>query len=262
VTGEATFDELLLGMRQDPRDPASLVVVDSVDSTSRLARKIAQDYLSDEVPLPHAVVLALEQTAGRGRQGRSWVSLRGRGVYATLLRRVEEMGPLQTTPLAVGVALCRVLDALSTVGAALRWPNDLLLGGRKVGGVLIEALSRGGEPLLALISFGVNVRHDADALPAPAATSVWLVADQRPGLGQVARALVRAVSAELDAARPADEVVAEYRRCSAHREGDVIRCRMPGREVEGRYLGIDPRGFLRLEVEGREERIGAGEVME
>lgn len=114
------------------------------------------------------VCLAEMQTAGRGRQGRPWVSPFGASIYLSLLWRFAE-GPatLGGLSLAVGVAAVRALRRVGVEGVGLKWPNDLLWRGRKLGGVLIEVNGESHGPCRAVLGLGLN-----GALPAQAATAI------------------------------------------------------------------------------------------
>lgn len=240
----------------------NLVLLAQVDSTNSLARRIANDCLEECERLFPALIVAYEQVAGRGRQGNRWASPAGRGLYATLLRPVAEPESLQALPLLAAVGLCRGLNHhLDGAACRLKWPNDLLVEGRKIGGLLIESLLQGDETVAALIGFGINHGQGPEELPTPDSTSLRLAAGRPPGLGELARDLVRALQAELDHAGDQGYAVAEYESLSLHRPGDRLRCRLAEEVVEGTFLGFDSRGFLRLETAGRERLIPAGEVL-
>jgi BirA family transcriptional regulator, biotin operon repressor / biotin---[acetyl-CoA-carboxylase] ligase len=107
------------------------------------------------------VVLAEEQTAGRGRFGRQWLSPAGKNLYLTLLLRptVDKLRRLSIiTPLAVALAI----EETTGLVPRIKWPNDVLLSGRKVAGILIETEFSGSEPRYALLGPGINVNFDID----------------------------------------------------------------------------------------------------
>jgi BirA family transcriptional regulator, biotin operon repressor / biotin---[acetyl-CoA-carboxylase] ligase len=114
------------------------------------------------------LVLADEQTAGRGRKGSAWRSEAGRGIWLTLLDRPAETAGLDVLSLRVGLAAARALDAFAAAPVQLKWPNDLLAAGGKLAGVLVEARWRGPRPDWVAIGLGVNVRPPSD-VPAAAA---------------------------------------------------------------------------------------------
>jgi BirA family biotin operon repressor/biotin-[acetyl-CoA-carboxylase] ligase len=249
-----------------PAGALDRVVAARIDSTNLLARRAVAAYLAEEGEPPAFLVLALEQSAGRGRQGRAWSSPAGRGVYATRVLAVRSHEELRTLPLLVAVGLAVGLDDLIGSGRCrLKWPNDLLVGGRKIGGILIEAMPLGPRAWIALAGFGVN--H------APAAVSGWpegatSLAEEAgggaplPPLGEVARRLLAAVEAELGHLGETAYAGQAYRDLSAHRTGDRLRCRTGDGVLAGTVLGFDDGGLLRLEVDGREVLLGAAEVVE
>ena len=129
---------------------------DRIDSTNRRGGELV-----DEGAALPALVLADRQTAGRGRHGRSWISDTSDGLWFSLVlgRRTDT----HLLPLLAGLAVARGADAVAPgtdEGLRIKWPNDVMAGGAKVGGVLC---SQGGEGVV--VGIGVNVNHDAEALP-------------------------------------------------------------------------------------------------
>jgi BirA family biotin operon repressor/biotin-[acetyl-CoA-carboxylase] ligase len=238
----------------------NVIVADRIDSTNTLARRLFDEAWTGSGSGPEALIAALEQTAGRGRQGRGWVSRRGLGVYATLLLAVGEK-ELQTLPLLVGIGLARALRELGCP-ARLKWPNDVQVAGRKLGGILIESISRDATGAAAIIGFGVNHGHHAAELPTPASTSLRQLLDPLPRLERVAADLVAGVLAEIAHAGDAKYARQAYEEMTVHRAGETLRCRMAEEDLEGVFLGFDERGFLRLAVNGRERRVASGEIVE
>ncbi|MFL6200561.1 MAG: biotin--[acetyl-CoA-carboxylase] ligase [Thermoanaerobaculia bacterium] len=234
------------------RAPENLVLLPVVDSTNRIARSIVQEYETEEQPLPPLLILALEQNGGRGRQGRTWASPAGRGVYATRVLTVKDAAVLQTLPLLVGIGLCRALDPLP---CRLKWPNDLLVEGKKIGGILIEAMVRAAGESRALIGFGVNVSQDP-AMPG-ASTSVHQLGGTG-SLEDVTWRLVEGLERELEHLGDLAYAAAAYRELSVHRSGDRITCRVGEETVEGAFVEIDDLGRLVLD---NGQRLSSGEVI-
>ncbi len=263
-------------------------------STHVLGRRIAREYSREHAMPPTVDLLAWRQTAGEGRGGRPWRSPPG-GVYATLIRPLASgtgdarATPVQTLPLLVATALCEALNVDLGGRCQLKWPNDLMVAGRKLGGILIDAASRaGGAPEgdrlrpgrsrpgrsrpdlsrsllppdsarrgLAVISFGVN--HGS--VDQEGATSLEREAPGRTRLPEVTVRLIEAVDAALKYGAESSEVVDRYRRLSLHKPGDALQCRLRGDDVEGVFRGFDRHGFLRLLVHGEERRLAAGEIV-
>ena len=248
------------------RGPENLVVVCSISSTNRLARDIAAEYEREAEPPPPILLLAHAQSGGRGRQGRSWSSPAGKGVYASRVLTVDGLARLPTLPLLAGVGLCRALSPHLSAPCRLKWPNDLVVetpaGRRKIGGILIEALVRAEAEtrLAAIIGFGINHGHEAGELP-EAGTSVRLLGGGA-SLGQLTWDLVAGLEAELEHLGDMAYAAAAYRGLSVHRPGDLITARSGEEIVEGRFAGFDDSGRLLLDRDGEELRLTAGEVIE
>src|SRR5882672_12307135 len=109
---------------------------------------------------PGVLLIADEQTAGRGRRGRRWYSAPGADIAFSLSAEVAK--PVAGLSLVAGVAAARALRALGVAQAALKWPNDLLVGGAKLGGILVETRANGGGATKAVIGVGINLRGAAE----------------------------------------------------------------------------------------------------
>ena len=123
----------------------------TVGSTLDVAHGLAPDAASA------TLILADEQTAGRGRQGRRWASAAGAGVWLTLIVRPSDARALDVLALRCGLYVAEVLDELAGETVRVKWPNDLYLGDRKLAGTLIETRWRGTAPEWVAIGFGLNV---------------------------------------------------------------------------------------------------------
>ncbi|MDB4884301.1 MAG: biotin/acetyl-CoA-carboxylase ligase [Gemmatimonadetes bacterium] len=123
----------------------------SVSSTLDVANAIAADAPSG------TLILADEQTSGRGRHGRRWASPPGAGLWLTIIERPTDARALEVLALRCGLFAAEALDALASGPIGVKWPNDLYVGGRKLAGVLIETRWRGTSPEWVAIGFGLNV---------------------------------------------------------------------------------------------------------
>ena len=127
-----------------------IVYVSSVDSTNSLAMKLAREGSEEGT-----VVLADRQTAGRGRQGRQWVDVTGWNVLSSIVLR-PFFPPYQLVMIA-SLAVVDAITASSGVAATIKWPNDVLIGDRKVAGILIETSTDHSGQFVAVVGIGVNV---------------------------------------------------------------------------------------------------------
>ena len=177
------------------------------------------------------VIVADEQTAGRGRQGRAWVSPPGAGLWLTLLERPVDALALEVLSLRCGLYAAEALDALTDGTIGVKWPNDLYVAGRKLAGVLIETRWRGASPEWVAIGFGLNV-----ATP-PIDTAVGLAprTTRRDAIVRLVPALRRAA---LATGLLTDDELARWS------ERDVARGRTAEAPSAGTVDGISPRGEL------------------
>ena len=235
----------------------ALIAVNEVDSTQRLARSLLERHLAEDETLPSCCVLALAQTRGRGRRGRPWASVPGVGVWATVVASVDsaELGSL---PLRSAAALAAALA--DAVPVRVKWPNDLVVDGRKLGGLLIETILREPPRGWAMVGFGVNAEHGEDELPTPQATSLRAlgVAPERRRLERLAPELAGAIWRELQG--ESVDWLDDYRARSAHRPGDRIECDLEGERIAGELVDFDDHGALRLRTAAGERAVGAGDV--
>jgi BirA family biotin operon repressor/biotin-[acetyl-CoA-carboxylase] ligase len=216
------------------------------DSTNERARELAEAGAPDGT-----VVTAAEQSAGRGRHGRSWAAPADKALlYSAVLRPLADRHAL--LPLAVPVAVCEAAEAVAPVQCGIKWPNDVWIAESKVAGVLIEAR----PPEWAVIGIGLNLAIEPGEFPADLR---WPAASLGHGVTveQALGALNESLSARAGSA-PA-EVMEEFR----------ARDALAGRDVSwegagdgrGTARGVDERGNLIVEREdGERVALGSGEV--
>ncbi len=145
-----------------------LTLLQLVDSTS-----LALQRLPAEEQHGHAVV-ADGQNAGRGRRGRSWYSPPGQNLYLSLGWNFQrDAAALTQLPLAIAVTVARALQRAGVLAPGIKWPNDIQLDGRKLGGILVELRNTGTELALAVIGIGINVRMAADEAGRTAIEQPW-----------------------------------------------------------------------------------------
>ena len=237
------------------------ILLDSVDSTNDVGLRLVRQCLDGRQTLPRAVIIALHQKAGRGRLGRPWVSPRARGAYFSTVVSTSGPSDAASLPLLVALGLCRKLSDLSESPCRLKWPNDLMIGKRKLGGILIDGVSRGSNSFGAVIGVGVNY-SSSEALTRVGGISLQEVARQPPRLETVIAELVISVEEELTHMGDLVYAAEGYRRLSAHRPGDPLQFRTTEGIRGGEFVKLDERGFLVLQGCGGEIRLSAGEAIE
>jgi BirA family biotin operon repressor/biotin-[acetyl-CoA-carboxylase] ligase len=188
-------------------------------------------------------VIADEQTAGRGRQRRAWASPRGGLYMSVLLRPAAEAAAL--LPLAAGVAVAEALEEVGAKGE-LKWPNDVLVDGRKVAGILAEASSTGSTIDWVVLGIGVNL--DAEALPDDVKHEAAAIEKATPSA--LAAAVLARLTVWYDAVRKRRaSVVAAWRERSVPWWGQPVEVAAGDRMLRGLARDVDERGALLLELE-------------
>jgi len=201
---------------------------------------------------PHgSVYLADEQRAGRGRGDHGWHSAAGEGLYVSVVLRLAlPAARLPLLPLAVGLAAADAIRGVTGLTVDLRWPNDLLVGERKTGGILVEAnVESNGQPHATVAGIGVNV-HQREFPPGLATQATSL--DMETGLHVSRQALLiallksleREATALLDPAT-AREIPARVERASTWIRGRNVVVHGP-QACQGVTTGLDEDGFLRV----------------
>jgi BirA family biotin operon repressor/biotin-[acetyl-CoA-carboxylase] ligase len=216
---------------------------------------------------PWTVVLADAQTAGRGRQGRRWVSPPG-NLYMSVLLRPAPPGPRWSVlPLAAGLAVAEALGA-EGLEARLKWPNDVMIGDRKIAGILTEATSSAGGLESVVVGIGVNVALRPSDLPAEAAAAPTCAAEElaRPvdRIAVAAAVLARLAVWYHALAREGPRVVqAAWRTRAVPWWGRTVEARSGERRLRGIASDLDEGGALILELEdGTRAVLHSGEVRE
>jgi BirA family biotin operon repressor/biotin-[acetyl-CoA-carboxylase] ligase len=215
-----------------------------------------------------AVVVADRQTSGRGRRGRTWFSPPGTGLYVSVVlapsRAKDRTRATALVTLAAGVGIAEGIEQATTLHVDLKWPNDLYVGRRKLGGILAEATSEGGPVDRVVVGFGVNV--GAAAFPPDVADRATSIETE----------LGRVVDGELVLQAALTSLAHRYEDLLAGNFGDILdawRARAPMAHgvgvtwtngtghVDGITAGVDDDGALLMRVGDRTERIVSGEIV-
>jgi BirA family biotin operon repressor/biotin-[acetyl-CoA-carboxylase] ligase len=214
------------------------------------------------------VLTADEQVAGRGRLGRVWSAPPRSGLAVSVLLAPREVDPNRWSwlPLVTGLAVADVLQQVAGLPATLKWPNDVLVGDRKVSGILAERLQLASGPAV-VVGTGLNVSLAADELPVPTATSLLLEGSATVDREVLLRAYLRALEQRYTQWRAvggdprAGDIAAAYREnCSTI--GRDVRVNLPsGDVVVGRADGVDDSGRLLVhDTAGHTRPLAAGDV--
>ncbi|MGH9325208.1 MAG: biotin--[acetyl-CoA-carboxylase] ligase [Terriglobia bacterium] len=213
------------------------------------------------------VVVAEEQTEGRGRLGRSWYSEKGSGLYASIILRPSlppSAAPILT--LMAGVAAHHAVAEMCGLRPEIRWPNDLLLSGKKVAGILTEMNAELDRVHVVVLGIGLNVNH-ASMPPALAktATSLRLETGHTHSRAHLLAALLKQTECfyRLLLEEGSTAIAARWESASGFARDRRVRVLRNVGEARGTTQGIEPTGALRVRFDdGGEEALTSGEVIE
>jgi BirA family biotin operon repressor/biotin-[acetyl-CoA-carboxylase] ligase len=215
------------------------------------------------------VLVAEHQTAGRGRLDRTWVTPSRAGVTMSVLVQPTAV-PVSRWPwisLLTGLAVAAAVRQVTDVAAVLKWPNDVMVEGRKLAGLLVERLDGrvDGRPAAAVVGIGLNVSTTREELPTAGATSLALEQATTTDRSILVKAILRRLDGllaewEHKSGVPSAGLQAAYRSaCSTI--GQSVRLELPGHDaVQGVATGIDEAGRLVVDTQAGPRAFGAGDV--
>ena len=238
---------------------STILRYDSIASTNDVARELAASGAGEGV-----CVIAREQSAGRGRQGRLWSSPAGEGLYLSLVLRPQIKtadSAIITLAAAVGVAETLKLDF--EVSADIKWPNDVLASGRKICGILVESAIQNDQLQYAVMGIGVNIAQRS--FPGDiriSATSLLLETGRLIEPEDFAKPMLERLEHWYTTVivHP-EKVIERWEELSSYARGRCVGVQLPEGAIEGITRGLTSRGALILETANGETReVVAGEV--
>lgn len=234
-----------------------ITVLDSVDSTNAEALRA----VDRGQPAPF-LVLAERQVSGRGRRGRKWVSPFAENIYYSLVLRIDGgMRQLEGLSLVVGLAVMRALREQGVRGLGLKWPNDVLVGRKKIAGILLELVGDPADVCHVVLGVGINVNMQSADEVDQQWTSLLLESGKRCDRNDVVAQLSRQLRVYL-ARHQADGFSAlreEWE--NAHLwQGQSVSLVAGVTRIDGVVQGVDNQGALRLQVDGVEKVFSGGEL--
>jgi BirA family biotin operon repressor/biotin-[acetyl-CoA-carboxylase] ligase len=234
----------------------------SIGSTNRAAMDAALDGAVEGT-----VFTADEQTAGRGRGDHSWHSPAGQGLYVSIVLR-PQLAPNHVLWLSLiaGLAVHAAIKEVTTIAVDLRWPNDIMLAEKKLGGILTELGTESGRISHAVVGIGLNINQpqfppDLAAL----ATSLRIETDREWPREEILTALLRALDREyralLSSPAAAQDVIRHFEQASSYARGARVTVDDHGAaQFSGVTEGLDERGFLRVQTSNGLRTVMSGGV--
>jgi len=238
---------------------APVEVFDEIDSTILEARRRAERGEGGPVWL-----VAKRQTAGRGRRGRNWASLDGNLLATYLFATRQPPANIALLGFATGVAIAETIDSIVGAGsAALKWPNDVFIDSAKAAGIMLDSGALDTQETWVALAFGVNLAAAPEAIDQPTISLRAILPPDAPA--PEALAFLAALRSRLEnwAARLERESFEPLRQAwlqRAHGLGREVRVLQGEQTIEGRIVGLSPRGELELETVTGRRLIAAGDV--
>jgi BirA family biotin operon repressor/biotin-[acetyl-CoA-carboxylase] ligase len=256
----AALDQSALNEVRGPWRRIEVVAETGSTNADLIARAATED-------VDGVVLIAEHQTAGRGRNGRSWSAVPGTQVTMSVGIRADTI-PNEAwgwIPLVAGLAVVDAIETTTDVIAGLKWPNDVLArppARGKLAGILAEVAAPAAT---IVVGIGLNVSLQADELPDPAATSLVILGGRSPNRAAVIEALLDGLGrriAGLRTSRGADATLVDEYRARSLTIGSRVRAMLPGgRNVVGMAVAIDDQGRLRIDTEDGPVVVSAGDIV-
>lgn len=220
-------------------------------STNDLAKRLAQEGAEEGT-----VVIAEEQTRGKGTKGRSWHSPRGKGLYASVILR-PKLTDISLLPLVAGVACAEAIRCVSGFEVRLKWPNDIVWRKKKLGGILCESEFLGNAVVYAVLGLGLNVSQKKSDFPEElrrSATSLRLILKKEVDRSGLERNLWQALNRwyRIFNEGKIGEIIKAFGSKFIYPIGQVVNITKDNESHSGVFLGIDSQGRLRLRQDGHE----------
>ena len=241
----------------------NVVFLEEAASTNDVARALVERMVVEETDLLPTCLVARRQTAGKGRSGRTWETAGERAVAVSLVAPWPEGPERIRVPIAAGISLARSLSRTFGLELRLKWPNDLLVAGRKVAGILVEGRILPDGSGYAVVGLGLNVnssREELDKMGLPAATSLALEGAGAAALEGDAPLVAVLQAFDTLLGEEVSDLSASFAEVTIHRTGDVLEVRDGDKVVKGRYAGLSKDGLLRLDLETGVTELLSGDV--
>ena len=253
------LDQLMEELAQHAEN---LVLFEVTHSTHALARRIITEMDEESQRLGSTLILADRQDRGEGRGGRSWLSPAG-GLYMNWLRSGINAETITQLPMLAAAAASDAIHHLGVSDVRIKWPNDILVGGRKLAGILVFA--RHGETTWVTVGLGVNLEtapviDEAEGVPATSVADLLGPGDVKTWRDELVCTFVDRLDRMMEDQAPA---IDRWRNLLIQQPGDPVSVRLASGEVVlGTLLEFTEEGFLKIRENGKERVVTGGDVIE
>jgi len=240
----------------------NFVLFEVTDSTHALARQIIAEMDEESQMLGATLILADRQEKGEGRGDRSWESPEG-GLYMSWLRSGIKADTIAQLPMLAAAAAYQAITRIGVSEVRIRWPNDIVVGGRKLAGILVFA--RHGDTTWVAVGLGVNIEtvpmlDESAGLPATSVVELLGSGDTQAWRHEIACTFIDQLDRLMVEPVPA---LQQWRKLLIQQPGDAVSVRLAsGGEVSGTLLAVTEEGFLKIREDGKERLVTGGDVIE
>ncbi len=238
-----------------------IYIYNEVSSTNTLGKFFAVNKTNSG-----SVIIAEKQTRAKGRNGKVWQSPNGGIGLSVVLNPFLKLSKAPLITLATGVAVCKTLEKLGIEDVKIKWPNDILIHGKKVSGILTESMAKLNAIEYIVVGVGINVNIKEEELPEPNsynATSLYIEKGEELDVNEVIKTFLEEFEdvCELFMEKNYEQILNSWRKRS-YTIGKVVKVQQPfGRSYEGYVVGIDKEGTLIIEkADGTLQKVISGEV--
>lgn len=238
------------------------LVFDQLDSTHLFARRLMEQLDAEDIPVSPTLILAETQRSGLGRAERTWSSRPG-GLYANLVWAMADPSYIANLPVLAASAVHHGVTALGINNARIKWPNDILVDGNKLGGILIHA--RHGARLLATVGFGINNTETPDLTGLPCLPAISLVDILGPGDASDRSIIVIKTFLDhfIDSLKNPRPAIGYWKTHLIHTEGEPLSLQTSsGSVISGTYAGVNDEGHLLMQTTEGLKTLTGGDIVE
>ncbi len=238
------------------------LIFDQLDSTHLFARRLMEQVDTEDIPVSPTLIMAESQSGGRGRAQRTWSSESG-GLYFNVVWSMTDPSYITQLPMLAAATIHQAVTAVGVENAAVKWPNDILVDGRKLGGILIHALH--GARLLATVGVGINITETPDLsdLPGLAATSLADILGPGDPAEQPITLITTFLERFTESLHNPGPAVEHWKTQLIHTEGETITLTTSsGDVISGTYAGVNSAGHLMIQTEDGLKTLTGGDIVE
>ncbi len=241
---------------------SNCLIFDRLDSTHLCARRLMEQLDTEDIPLSPSLILADSQSSGQGRAQRKWSSQPG-GLYLNLVWALTDPSHIAHLPILAAATVHRAVAEVGVENAGIKWPNDILVDGHKLGGILVYA--RHGARLLATVGFGINVVEAPDLTDLPQQKVTSLVDCLGPGdpIEQTLTLVTSFLGHFTESLHDPRRALDHWKTHLVHSEGENISLQTSnGAVISGTYEGVNSSGHLMIQTDIGLQTLTGGDIVE